>query len=75
MLVTSFLSIHNILILPEILTTMSFVDLTGKSSKKLEATEEIDVQVAASMDTISLVVCTQGASLAEVAIKGKNQEL
>ncbi|XP_063952525.1 intermembrane lipid transfer protein VPS13A-like isoform X3 [Lytechinus pictus] len=41
-----------------------------KRTKGVKATDAIDVQVVATLDTIALVVCTQEASLTEVAVKG-----
>lgn len=43
---------------------------TGKRTKGVKPTDVIDVQVVATLDTIALVVCTQEASLTEVAVKG-----
>ncbi|XP_030829188.1 vacuolar protein sorting-associated protein 13C isoform X3 [Strongylocentrotus purpuratus] len=41
-----------------------------KRTKGVKPTDVIDVQVVATLDTIALVVCTQEASLTEVAVKG-----
>ncbi|XP_035670900.1 vacuolar protein sorting-associated protein 13C-like isoform X6 [Branchiostoma floridae] len=42
----------------------------GKWKKKKEQTDEIDIQIDARLDTLSVVVCTDEATLADVQIKG-----
>eukprot|EP00058_Branchiostoma_floridae_P017686 XP_002603175.1 hypothetical protein BRAFLDRAFT_226506 [Branchiostoma floridae] len=43
---------------------------SGKWKKKKEQTDEIDIQMDARLDTLSVVVCTDEATLADVQIKG-----
>ncbi|XP_078667153.1 intermembrane lipid transfer protein VPS13A-like isoform X3 [Branchiostoma floridae x Branchiostoma belcheri] len=42
----------------------------GKWKKKKEHTDEIDIQIDARLDTLSVVLCTDEATLADVQIKG-----
>ncbi|CAH1251543.1 VPS13A [Branchiostoma lanceolatum] len=43
---------------------------SGKWKKKKEQTDEIDIQIDARLDTLSVVLCTDEATLADVQIKG-----
>ncbi|XP_019622240.1 PREDICTED: vacuolar protein sorting-associated protein 13C-like [Branchiostoma belcheri] len=43
---------------------------SGKWKKKKEQTDEIDIQIDARLDTLSVVLCKDEATLADVQIKG-----
>ncbi|KAI8503100.1 Vacuolar protein [Branchiostoma belcheri] len=54
---------------PSVEDAQHFIEIQGKWKKKKEQTDEIDIQIDARLDTLSVVLCTDEATLADVQIK------